>query len=76
MNEGLKALKDIENHLDYVDEKYNVEYSSQIETIEKELKALEIIKKYGHFDHYTGELIVNVPTDKEEEYRFMKEVLL
>ena len=38
-------------------------------------KVLEIIKKYGHFDFYTGELIVNVPNDKKDEYDSLKEVL-
>ena len=53
-----------------------IEDEKDLSIVEKELKALKIIKKYGHFDFYTGEYIVNVPIYKEDEFDLLKEVLL
>lgn len=41
MSKGLEALRRIENHLDYLDETYNVNYGEDFDTIEKDLKEKE-----------------------------------
>lgn len=48
MNKGLKALNDIRelvNRVEYASKIPNI--NNELDTIEKELKALEIIKEYG-----------------------------
>ena len=72
MSKGLEALKYItEIGISYgcPEEAHQVAFKS--ETIEKELKALEIIKKFVNIDMlmFKGEL-------EQEEYELLKEVLL
>lgn len=72
-------IKDFEILIEEYKDKWSKQmydyFKECLNEIKKKENILEIIKKYGHFDFYTGELIVNVPNDKEEEYNSLKEVL-
>lgn len=75
MSKALEALKRLNNVVAYDENEELIPIDEDLSIIEKELKASEIIKKYGHFDFYTGELIVNIPNDKQEEFNLLKEVM-
>lgn len=61
MTKGLEALEELKLGANAYDWKY-------LDTIEKELKALEIIKKYIDIEYWTDLT--------QEEYDLLKEVLL
>ena len=82
---GLEALEKIKNWECFVDFEIDTngekEFGEELSIIEKELKALEIIKKDTHIlnDEGVERIIIpfydNIFTDKEE-YELLKEVLI
>ena len=71
IKKDLKEKETQDNYIEMLEDRIDNLETSYL----RNKKALEIIKKYGHFDFYTGELIVNVPNDKKDEYDSLKEVL-
>lgn len=91
MNKGIEALERLEENIIAVNVDYEMKHVADYETIEKRLKALEIIKEK---DVYVSELIYlsdqdydcylrfcyneEYPTEdilSEEEFNLLKEVL-
>ena len=80
MSKGLKALKEIKDDVvaEYIDD-----YKGRFETIEKELKALEIIKKNNMIIPIKGSdnrcwlesQMLDAKRISQEEYDLLKEVL-
>ena len=72
MNKGLEALQEMYNKLPQFDEKQTMPLFN---IIEKELKALEIIKKYILDDEDYLDLIARNIGIPKEELNLLKEVL-
>ena len=83
MNKGLEALEKIKLTLEVYNYFAYENRKNDFNTIEKELKALEIIKKYFVFHHIgtdTGNKTFHIIATSEklipaEEYYLLKEVL-
>lgn len=73
MSKGLEALEGVKKQ--QCNRCIAICENCEITIIEKELKALEIIRNYGYFDE-EGDLILHLPTNRKEEYDYLlKEVL-
>ena len=71
MSKGLEALKELKERLCFG---YYV--GEQVDTIEKELKALKIIKRLCHYDISFLDYVLDKGYITKEEYDLLKEVLL